>query len=488
VAGTAFAAHARSLGYGLLGWDDVPYVLEAPHLALDLPTVRWAFGSIHVAYWLPLTWLSYALDATLWGLDGPGFHLTNVLLHSMNAVLVGALAARLLRRRAGDTEPWRARDVAAAMVAGTLWSVHPLRVESVAWIAERKDVLSGLFILLALHAWISWAAPSAAPRRRATYVAAVGAAALATLAKGTAVVLPALLLILDWYPLGRLDRLRRLPALLAEKLPFLVIAIVGAVMTLIAQREAMWSVPPPATTRVFVAAKALAVYLLRTVWPVGLSPYYPHPGPLPLASPAYLAAVGAVALISAAAWRAREREPGWLALWGWYVVAALPTLGLVQVGLQETADRHTYLPGIVPALLAGAVASGVVERARRDGRFARRCLLAVSSGAVALSVAWGAAAWRQTGFWVDDLAVWARVLEIDPDIGVAHFYRAKVLADEGALEAAVREIDASITIAERKAYGRRGSLYSWRAQLLERMGRSGEALVDRVRANSLQPP
>jgi hypothetical protein len=490
VAISAFVAHARSLGHGLLGWDDVPYILEAPHLGLDLETVRWAFGTVHVAYWLPLTWLSYALDAALYGLDGPGFHLTNVLLHAVNAVLVGALAARCLRLRSGDAAPgWQAADLVAAIVAGTAWAVHPLRVESVAWVAERKDVLSVAFFLVSLHAWLHWVPSACRPRRgrMAWYVAALAAAALATLAKGTAVVLPAILLLLDWHPLGRLDRVRALPRLVAEKLPFLAVATGGAIITVVAQRPAMWSGSIDLTTRALVAAKALVVYLGRTLWPVDLSPFYVHPGRVPLGSAVYLAAAAAVVAVTVLSWRARRREPGWLALWCGYVAACVPVLGIVQVGLQETADRHTYLPGIAPALLCGALARGAWERGAGDEPGAARWRPALVATALALALPLGVLSWRQTGFWVSDVALWTRVLELDPDVGVAYLYRAKALEADLEREAAVRDLGAAIAIAERKGYYRADELYLERAAILAVLGRCDAAGRDLLRVRAHPP-
>jgi tetratricopeptide (TPR) repeat protein len=486
VAAAAFAAHARSLGYGLLGWDDRLYVLGAPSLrTLDLDTVRWAFSSIHGAYWLPVTWLSYALDGRLWGFEGPGLHATNVLLHAANAVLVGLLAARIVRARSGSSCSTAGARSAAA-VAGVLWAVHPLRVESVAWIAERKDVLSGLFFLLAMHAWLSWVAPPAAGRRRAAYVVALSAAALAMLSKGSAVVLPAAMLILDWHPLGRLDEVRKLPRLLVEKIPFLLLALGGTIMTVIAQRSAMWEGRIDAVTHALVAAKALVAYLVQTAWPAGLSPLYVHPGRLSPASPLHLAALAAVLGATVVAWRVRAREPGWLALWGWYVLACLPALGLVQVGLHERADRFTYLPALAPAILAGAAAAWCVDR-RASAPRSGRALAALAAATATVALALGVLSWRQTGFWRDDVALWTRVVEVDPDAGVAYFYRSKQLRERGERALALRDLDASIGVAERKGYHRRAGLYAERAELLAEMGILDEALASIDRALALLP-
>jgi hypothetical protein len=265
------------------------------------------------------------------------------------------------------------------------------------------------------------------------------------------------------------------------------VATGGAIMTVVAQRPAMWSGAIDLPTHALVAATALVVYLGRTLWPVDLSPFYVHPGHVSLGSPGYLAAAVVVVAATVLSWRARRREPGWLALWCGYVVACLPVLGIVQVGLQETADRHTYLPGIVPALLCGAFARAAWERGAGDAPGAARWRPALVATALALALPLGVLSWRQTGFWVSDVALWTRVLELDPDVGVAYLYRAKALEADLEREAAVRDLGSAIAIAERKGYYRVEELYLERAAILAILGRCDEAGRDLLRVR-VHPP
>ncbi len=233
----AFAAFWPALDGAFLGWDDAGYVVDNPGVhALSWETVRWAFTEYCCNYWAPLTWLSLALDHALWGLEPWGFHLTNVLLHALNAALLVLVAHRLLVAAAGparDAPPGWA--LPGAVLAAAAWAVHPLRVESVAWIAERKDVLSAALGLLAILAWLRHAAPPT-PRpagpwwaflRSPAYLAALALFALSMLAKPGLVALPVALLVLDWFPLRRAAPGRRV-ALLLEKVPLLVLALGAA--------------------------------------------------------------------------------------------------------------------------------------------------------------------------------------------------------------------------------------------------------------------
>jgi tetratricopeptide (TPR) repeat protein len=412
VAGIAVAAFAPAIRNGFIYLDDTANLVDnVAFRGLGLANVRWAFTTVLLGHWQPLAWLSFGLDWTLWGLRPAGYHLTNVLLHAANAVLVLLLARRLLAR-AGVPG---ARVDGGAALAALLWAVHPLRVESVAWATERRDVLSALFVLAALLAYVGEG------RRRAAHAFALTVPAL--LAKASAMVMPALLVVLDVYPLGRLGgrvgwtgpAARRV---WREKIPFLAAALVAAGVALAAQHRAgalrslaALGVGP----RVGAAMHGLGFYVWKLVLPVRLSPmygYWPGLGP---ADPAALAAFATFLALLGAALGLRRRCPALGAALAWYAAAVAPTLGLAQSGPQVAADRYTYLAAIGWSVLAGGVIATAIGRPRR--RLAVGAPLVVVLGVLTVV---------QTTRWRDARTLWSHALAVDPTSGFA-WYR---LADQ----------------------------------------------------------
>jgi len=280
VALLVFLVYCPVLRNGFVGWDDGIYVYQNPRLRdLTLPNLLGMFTSIHASgNWHPLTELSHAADCALWGMNPKGHHLTSILLHGLNAGLVVALTFALARARSAERH---ARTMVAAVATGLLWGLHPLRVESAAWVSERKDVLCASFYLAGLLYYLRYAQEigGAPARKKRFYLGALACFLLALLSKPMAVSLPFVLLILDAYPLARLGRVR-LGRLLVEKLPFLALAAASAVITLKAQRaggafRAMLGVP--LGTKVLVATRATVSYLGKTLWPSKLLPLYSYP-------------------------------------------------------------------------------------------------------------------------------------------------------------------------------------------------------------------
>ncbi len=389
LAGLAFAALAPALACDFVNFDDFTYVIRNAQVkdGLSAAGVRWAFTTSRAANWHPLAWLSLQLDATLFGPGPLGFHLTNVLLHAANAALL------FLALRALTGAFWRSAAVAL------LFAVHPLRVESVAWVSERKDVLSAAFGLLALAAYAGYArAPSL---RR--YLAVVAALLLSLLAKPMLVTLPCLLLVLDWWPLRRAREPRDWGRLAAEKLPLFALAAASSAVTVRAQAAegaVMALEKLPLDARVGNAAVSYAVYLGKTVWPVNLAVLYPHPGGLPAWQVA--AAALLLAALTAGAVALRRRAPYLLAGWLWYLGTLVPVIGLVQVGVQAYADRYTYFPQ-VGLLLAACWGAADLAGAR-----ARAAL--VTAGVVAWILA--GLTWGQLGAWRDSLTLWRHAVRV----------------------------------------------------------------------------
>jgi tetratricopeptide (TPR) repeat protein len=399
LAALTLLAYAPVYRNGFVDLDDGVYVTENPAVQAGLTArgFRWDWTSFRGGNWHPLTWLSLQLDAQLYHLRPAGYHLTNLLLHMAGVLLLFALLTRM------TAEVGR-----SACVAG-LFAVHPLHVESVAWVAERKDVLSMLFCLLCLWAYVDYATRPSLDR----YLRVVLALAAGLLCKPMLVTVPCLLMLLDYWPLGRL-RFSDTMRLLWEKLPLFALSAAVAAITLGAQetREAVWSLTGlPLAARLANAAVSIVWYLAQTFWPHGLIVFYP----LPRSGAPVVEAIGATIMlvaITAAALMARRRP--YLAVgWLWFLVALVPVIGLVQVGDQARADRYTYLPhiGLFLALVWGG--ADLVSGPRWTGsvRFA---------GATALLVVLAAATRAQVEHWRDSAALWQHALRVAPDNQRAH--------------------------------------------------------------------
>jgi tetratricopeptide (TPR) repeat protein len=331
-----------------VNFDDPQYVSENPAVSRGLTWdgVSWAFRTGHAGNWHPLTWLSHMMDVELYGLDAGGHHLTSALIHLVNTLLLFGL----LHAMTGTV-------VRSAFVAG-LFAVHPLHVESVAWVAERKDVLSGLLFFLTAWAYVSYARHP----RPSRYAVVVVLFALGLMTKPMLVTVPFVLLLLDSWPLGRAATPSAWPRLVIEKLPLLALAIASSVVTFVVQRGAgavKGLEVLPLDRRLANAVVAYVVYIGQMLWPTRLAAIYPYPATLP--AWAVLAAAACLVAVSVLAIRAAHRHPYLPMGWLWYLGTLLPVIGLVQVGGQPRADRYTYIPLVglfivvawgIPALLA----------------------------------------------------------------------------------------------------------------------------------------
>lgn len=418
---------ARVADHEFLFWDDPTYVTRNPAVTggLAWDGFVWAFTEVWAANWHPLTWLSHMLDIEVWGLWPGGHHLTNLLWHVLNTVLV----ALLFYRTTGAL--WRSVLVAA------LFGVHPLHVESVAWVSERKDVLSGFFWLLTLLLYVRYV------RRPGTgrYLAVTAALIAGLMAKPMVVTLPVILLLFDFWPLCRVNvsagiaaSWQQIRPLLLEKLPWAALVVGAALITLYAQSQTV--IPVAAMgwhERLAYAAIGYGTYLWQTIWPVGLSFFYRPHGNLAAPLIAAILSLGAVSgVVFWAWWRHGARAPlvGWL----WYLISLLPVIGIIKVGAQIHADRYTYLPliGIFFAVLWGGNAGPTLSNRSRG-------LLALLALVVVLAAAAGA--WRQTGYWRNDELLNRRALEVDPYNHVAQLQLGEALHLKGDLagaEAAAR--------------------------------------------------
>ena len=416
---------------GFINYDDDVWLTGNPRVRSGLTQagVTWAFTTFQGGNWLPLTWLSHQLDWTLFGANPLGHHLVNLALHVANALLLFSL----LRRLTGTL--WRSALVAA------LFALHPIHVESVAWVTERKDLLCACFTLLAASAYRSCVSRPAGTRCAAT----VALHALSLAAKPMSVTLPILLLILDSWPLGRwrIDgsarpgtRLR----LVVEKMPLLLLSASASALALVAQRTAgamQFGEAFPAGTRVANAVCSLGAYLGQTLWPAGLAVFYPYRATIPGGAIAATAVL--LAAISLAAWWFRHRAPMLLMGWLWYLVMLSPVLGLVQVGQQARADRYTYL-GLTGIFLAATWGLGAITGLSRSGARAAPAV------ACALLAACGALTWRQAGFWRDSVSLFTHTLAVTAENFPAHNNLGAALYESGRPEDAKAQFEATLRI------------------------------------------
>jgi tetratricopeptide (TPR) repeat protein len=423
----AIAVYAPATGFGFINLDDPGYVTNNAHVLEGVTTegTVWAFTTTSQANWHPLTWLSLQLDAQRGGSSPRPFHATNVALHVLNVLLLFLLFDRL------TASPWKSGLVAA------LFALHPCHVESVAWVAERKDVLSTAFGLAAFHAWLSYVRRPG-PLRLGL---AASAHAASLLAKPMFVSFPVLLFLFDVWPLARRESRRRL---VAEKIPFIAFSVASCVLTLVAQSHGGATrslVQSPFTTRALNALVSYLGYLGEAIWPSGLAVYYPFPYD---GVPAWKA-MGAASLLALITWaclRLRVRAPYLLVGWLWYVVTLAPVIGLVQVGAQAMADRYTYVPLIGPFVML-AWGLGELDRRieHRGGRVAELALVLAGVSALGIS------ARRQVETWKDSLTLFERAVSVTTGNAVAHYGLAAALFERGEMERGVAECREAVRIA-----------------------------------------
>ncbi len=435
------ASYSSIIHNQFLDYDDNEYITNNAHVKAGLTwaNVQWAFSTSEEANWHPLTWLSHELDSELFGLNPVGHHVVNVLLHAVNAVLLFLLLQSATGFR------WRSLMVAA------LFALHPINVESVAWAAERKNVLSMLFFLLALYAYGRYARRPGLGR----YIAVAGFFVLSLLAKPQAITFPFLLLLWDYWPLDRIGardmptqagNAPRLPIarLLLEKLPLLFLSAASAVITMEAQKAggavkdlARFSLPLRLETTVISYAR----YLGKTFWPTKLVLPYPHPLKL---YPAWQvgAAVALLLLITAIVLCARDKR--YLAVgWFWFLGSLVPMIGLVQVGEQAMADRYAYIPFLGLFLMTVWLIADWAADWNKSRQVPARWL---AIPAVCCLLALACLTYRQVGYLHDTEALWRRALALTQDNYIAQGALAGVLHKQGKTEEAIEHIRAALAI------------------------------------------
>ena len=488
LAAITLAVFGQTIRYQFVNFDDDLYVYNTPAIKAGLTPkgVAAAFTNQHAHNWHPLTTISHMLDCQLYGLNAGGHHATNVILHTIAVLLL----FWVLEQMTGTT--WRSALVAA------LFAVHPLHVESVAWVSERKDILSAVFFFLMLLAYSRYVrAPSVMP-----YVAVTVLFAAGLMSKPMLVSAPIILLFLDYWPLSRFEqpsvsrskikasesdnqrfKTRRL---FLEKIPLFVLSALACVLTFVLQKRAAGAIPPlPFLWRVQNAFVSYVVYVWKTLWPVRLAVFYPHPNDtLTLWEVSF--AILLLVAITAAVIVFRKQRPYLLTGWFWYLVMLIPVIGIVQVGEQGYADRYTYLShiGLFVALVWFAIDMATVRRSKQR--------VAVTTAAAVLTIlvlAW--VAFIQTSYWRNSEALWTHALAVTSDNDIAHNNLGYLCNDRGELDNAISHFESAARIRSTKRdphYNLASAFVQMNlGDALARKGRSDDAMLHYDEAIRLQP-
>lgn len=439
LAAIVIGIYARTLTHSFLSFDDNVYVTENSYVnsGFNWGGVAWAFRSTAATNWHPLTWLSHILDCQIYGLNPWGHHLTNLLLHIANTLLLFSL----LLRMTGSI--WRGAFTAA------LFGVHPLHVESVAWIAERKDVLSAFFWLATMWFYVSFT------KRPSTrhYVLVVLVFMLGLMTKPMLVTLPLVLLLIDFWPLNRLQATSKKASLIIEKIPLFMLSIASAIITFIAQRQggAVSSLSHLSfSERLINAVCSYTAYLSSTIWPIGLSAFYPIPRE---GTPVFIALSAAALLlaITAVVFVYRKHVPCLFVGWSWYLITLIPVIGLVQVGAQARADRYTYIPLIGIFI---AISWGIPDFIRRKRSLRGILTTVLKAAAIVWIVLLSVAAWVQAGFWRDSVSLFSHSAAVTKDNALAYNNWGFALSREGRLDEAIQKYKKALQISPKWAEAR----------------------------------
>ena len=413
-AGT-FALYCPLLWHGFLNYDDPDYIVSNPHVSSGLTWsgIIWAFKTSYVGNWHPLTWISHMVDCQIFGLHPAGHHLMNVLFHTANALLLFILLNQL------TGAIWRSAFVAA------LFAWHPLHVESVAWAAERKDVLSAFFWMLTLITYVRYV--KGRENRQHTqsiinYILSLLLFTCALMSKPMVVTLPFVLLLLDFWPLQRLN-LSSLPRIILEKIPFFGLVFASCAITLFAQKHAIWSTASlPFSFRLANALMSYVRYISKIFLPTDLALIYPYPhswSPVAVATAVTVLAALSIIFIFQA-----KRFPYLLTGWFWFLGTLVPAIGLVQVGVQAMADRYTYLPSIGIFMLATWGVSDLLNLSQRKTQI---CALAGGAALIACLVLTSI----QLSYWRSGVTLFAHTVDVTTDNYAADDCLGKVLDNLG---------------------------------------------------------
>jgi Tfp pilus assembly protein PilF len=468
VAIVTFIVYLPALQNDFVNWDDRVYIYENPHIrSFDLHMLKYSFTDTELM-WVPLTKISHALVYALWGLNPMGHHLVNIILHAINTFLLILLIAKLIEvwvsrskiqdsgqghenpqipplsgeNKAGISRTSRFTLIAAA-TTGLLFGLHPIHVESVAWVTERKDVLYSFFSLLCFLSYLKYASVLSRKRRSFYYGICLILFSFALLSKAMAVTLPAILLIIDVYPLGRLKlgvRLRSQFKILIEKIPFFCLSLIYTIIIVASYSEhgKLRSVEKYSfMQRIYESFYELFFYLYKMFLPLKLVPLYPYPTDISFLNLKYVGSfIGVVAITALCVYLWRRNKKVYLVAWAYYIFTLLPILGNIQVGKTEGADRYTYLSSIGLFLIVGLIAATIYKKIANLKQWRLILKMASSVVAIAVLISISYITIQQIGIWKDGCALWNYVIEMEPEKNanaynnLGNAYYSKGLADK----------------------------------------------------------
>lgn len=483
-----------TLQNGLLIWDDSGYILENTNIRqLNLETLRWAFTTFYVNYWAPLTWISLAVDYAFWGLNPVGYHLTNNVIHALNAGLFFLLLQSLfqfhisVRGNGSGTASviTSTSGFYCALLAALLFAVHPLRVQSVAWATERKDVLAVFFGVLSAIWYVRYARQAQQveePGRSVSvflvskyYWLSLLFYCFSLLSKSMLVVMPLLLLVLDWFPLRRYSK-NKAAAILLEKIPFFLLAGIASLLTVQSQGESLMSIAQTdLTSRLLLACKSIMLYIWMTIWPLEISPFYVHPGrSISSAGFELLLPLLLCILLSVVCLVMIRRWPVIATVWLIYLIALFPVLGFTQTGPEGMAARFTYVPGMALAFL---ISLGVTALSVKRGYLSAVSIVSIFIVSSMLLM-YCVVTRRDISHWKSDVSLWTRVIDLKPHTtGRAYYERGYAYFLSGNFDRALDDTNEALRIAASKNYNRIYEIQVQRARILGQMGKLEDAVA-----------
>jgi tetratricopeptide (TPR) repeat protein len=449
----------QTLWHDFINYDDQRYVYENTKITngLSFGSIAWAFTHIHSTNWHPLTTISHMLDCQLYGLRSGWHHFTNILLHTLAVILLFVALTKMTGAF------WRSGFVAA------VFAIHPLRVESVAWIAERKDVLSGVFFMLTLLAYLHYTRLPSVKR----YLVVMLVLACGLMSKPMLVTLPFVLLLLDYWPLDRIRGQFWMRVL--EKLPLVALSAISSIATLVAQKGAVgWTDELPILERVNNAVLSYVLYIWQMVWPARLAVFYPHPeNTLPLWQ--IISSLLLLICITAVAIALRKQRPYFITGWLWYLGMLVPVIGLVQVGWQGRADRYTYLPQLGLYIAVTWAAADLTASWRRQRTI-------VSVAALLVLGVLSSCAFVQTSYWRDSETLFKHALAVTKNNDVAENNLGIVFLGRGKLDEAISLLQAAVALRSENSPAHENL-----AKALLQKGNVSDALIHYQKLLELQP-